>query len=287
MMDRMAGARIARAFAFFFFGLCLLPGMLHAQPYNEAYDIQDRFSLSIGVYEQTDHHTQINLDNTELGIGANIDLEDDLNVDKDTGRVFRLDGYYRFSRAHRIEWTWYDTERTGHTDTMETISLGGDLVDVRFGIAVDSLIQYGVLKLGYAWSFVNTESWEIDLGVGANFYRDRVKVTASTFTGLDTKVRRFEEQGDGPLPTASFGLRYKPGRWVLYWDYEVVSTELGKFSGRLRESTVGVEHNTWENVGFGLGVINSADFVETRDNGMEGEFDSDYRGWRLYLKTGF
>ncbi|HEX5055333.1 MAG TPA: hypothetical protein VFX02_02430 [Gammaproteobacteria bacterium] len=280
MKRTMAGARIALC------GLCTLPSMALAQPEYDGYAIPDRFSLGLGVYEQTDHRTQINLEDTELGIGANIDLEDDLNVEEDTGRVFRLDGYYRFSRAHRIEWTWYSTQRSGRAEILETVDIGG-VVEVRFGARVESLIEYGVFKLGYAWSFINTESWEANLGIGANFYRDRVQVTARTFSGLDTEVRRFEEEGDGPLPAASFGLRYMPGRWALYWDYDVVSTELGEFSGRLRESTIGVEHNTWEHAGFGLGVINSADFVETEDNGTEGEFDSEYRGWRLYLKTWF
>lgn len=254
---------------------------------QEGYDIGDRFSLSLGAYEQTDHRTLINLESVEFEAGGTVELEDDLNVEDSSGSVFRLDGHYRFSRAHRIEWTWYRTERTGHVEFFDEHVSIGDLLELRFGAAVDTEIEYGVLKLGYAGSFVNTESWEFSLGIGANFYRDRVNITSSVFTGLEADVTEYEEEGEGPLPTASFSARYKPGKWVLYWDYEVVTTELGDFSGRLRESIVGVEHNTWEHAGFGLGVINSGDFVETEDEGTEGEFDSEYRGWRFYLKTRF
>jgi hypothetical protein len=258
----------------------------HAQAV-EGVGIEDRFSLSLGAYEQTDHRTRINLQSIDLEIGGTVELEDDLNVADSTDPVFRLDGHYRFSRAHRIEWTWYRTERTGHVELFDEHIDIGDLVELRFGATVDTEIEYGVFKLGYAGSFINTESWEFSLGVGANFYRDRVNITARVFSGLEVDTREYEEEGEGPLPTASFSARYKPGPWVLYWDYEVVSTELGEFSGRLRESIIGIEHHTWEHAGFGLGVINSGDFVETEDDGTEGEFDSEYEGWRFYLKIYF
>jgi hypothetical protein len=250
-------------------------------------DIEDRFTLSLGAYEQTDHRTMINLESIAPGIGGSVGLEDDLKVEDATGAVLRLDGHYRFSRAHRIEWTWYSAQRTGYLELFDEHVDIGDLLDLRFGAAVDTVIEYGVFKLGYAWSFVNSESWEFNLGVGGNFYRDRVQITTRLYSGLDVDIREYEEEGEGPLPTAVFGARYKPGLWVWYWEYEVVAVEVGEFSGRLRESIIGIEHNTWEHAGFGLGVINSADFVETEDEGAGGEFDSEYRGWRLYLKTNF
>jgi hypothetical protein len=250
-------------------------------------NIADRFSLSVGAYAQNDHRTQINLEAIDLGIGGVVELEKDLNVEDGTGAVLRLDGHYRFKPAHRIEWTFYRTERKGHAELFDEHVNIGDLVELRFGSTIDTTIEYGVFKLGYAWSFVNTGPWELTLGVGGNFYRDRVAITARLYSGLEVDVREYKKEAEGPLPTVSFGARYKPGRWVWYWDYEVVSTELGDFSGRLRESIIGVEHNTWEHVGFGLGLINSADFVETEDEATEGEYDSEYEGWRLYLKTRF
>lgn len=258
-----------------------------AQTDYDTRHIEDRFSLSIGAYEQVDYQTKIRLSDDDLGIGAVLDLEDSLNVEKDTGTVLRLDGHYRFNRAHRVEWTWYGAERTGFVEIFdENISIGD--LDFRFGSNVESEIEFGVFKLGYAWSFVNTRSWELHAGAGLNFYRDRLKITRRLFTGQDVDVREFEEEGESPLPTVSFGVRYRPaGRWIAYWDYEVVAVELGDYSGRLQESLIGIEHNTWEHVGFGLGVVNSGDFVEMEDGDNTGEFDSDYQGWRVYLKTYF
>jgi hypothetical protein len=277
----MAAARVAAILSLF--GLSPL-----ARAQVDAGDnLPDRFSLSLGAYAQTDHRTQINLESVDLGIGDVVELEDDLNVEDSSGTVFRLDGYYRFTPAHRIEWTLYSAKRTGYVELFDEHVDIGDLVDLRFGATVDTVIEFGVFKLGYAWSFVNTRSWELNLGVGGNFYRDRVAITARLYSGLEVDVREFEEEGEGPLPAASFAARYKSGSWAWYWDYEVVSTELGDFSGRLRESIVGLEHHTWEHAGWGLGLINSGDFVETTDDGTEGEFDSEYEGWRLYLKTWF
>lgn len=246
----------------------------------------DRFSLSIGAYEQVDYQTRIRLSDGNLGVGAVLDVEDSLNVEEDTGAMLRLDGHYRFNRAHRLEWTWYGAERTGFVEIFdENISLGD--LDFRFGSNVESAIEFGVFKLGYAWSFVNSRSWELTAGAGLNFYRNRLKITRRLFTGQDVDVREFEEEGESPLPMVSFGARYRPNRWAVYWDYEVVAIELGDYSGRLQESLIGVEHHTWEHVGFGLGVVNSGDFVEMEDGGDTGEFDSDYQGWRVYLKTYF
>lgn len=278
-------ARTAFKTAWTLIALIAAPAVARAQSGYEGG--ADRLSLSLGAYEQIDYRTKIRLASGDLRIGAVFDLEDDLNVEQGSGAVFRLDGYYRFNRAHRIEWTWYRVRREGFAEIFdENVSIGD--LDFRFGSTVESELEFGVFKLGYAWSFVNAESYELYAGAGLNFYRDRVKFTTRLFSGLDVDVSEYEEEGDSPLPTAVLGLRYRPAaRWVAYWDYEVVAVELGDFSGRLQESTVGVEHRTWEHVGFGLGVLHAGDFVETEDAGDTGEFDSSYRGWRLYLKTWF
>jgi hypothetical protein len=285
MEVRFMHAVLAARVAAILFPLCL-PTLARAQT-DAGEIIADRFSLSLGVYAQTGHRTQINLESIDLEIGGVVELEDDLNVQDSSGGVFRLDGYYRFKPAHRIDWTFYRTERKGYAELFDEHVDIGDLVDLRFGSTIDTTLEYGVFKLGYAWSCVNTAAWELTLGVGGNFYRDRVQITTRLYSGLEVDVREYREEGAGPLPTASFGARYKSGPWVWYWDYEVVEVEVGDFSGRLRESIIGVEHNTWEHLGFGLGLINSGDFVETADEGAEGEFDSEYEGWRFYLKTWF
>lgn len=85
----------------------------------------DRASVNIGGFA-ADFKTDLRLSSDELGIGTKISLEDDLGMDSD--RVLaRIDGYYRFSRRHRIDYGLLDIERHGSTRVQRDLNVG-DLV---------------------------------------------------------------------------------------------------------------------------------------------------------------
>jgi hypothetical protein len=286
---RLCGFRRTRFFLQAAVGACVLCASsipLQAQPRYDG-GIEDRFALNPGGYEQFDNRTRIRMGSIDLGLGVILDLERNLNVEERTGAVFRLDGYYRFHRNHRIEWDFYSVEREGEAEVFgENIRIGD--LEFRFGSDVSTESEFGLFKLGYAWSFVHNRTYEFHVGAGLNFYRQRLRFFHRLTRPDGIDVSEYSVEGDAPLPTYSFGLRYRlPHRWVARLGYEVAALELGEYRGRFQETFLGLEHNTGEHIGFGLALTGAGNVIEAEDDRLIAEFDSRYRGGRLYLRTYF
>jgi hypothetical protein len=256
----------------------------HAQSRYDDHELNDRFRLDLSAYEQTSHDTKIRID-SDVGIGTVLDLEDRLNVDDNTGTVLRLDGHYRFNRAHRLDFAWYHADRKGDSDIFDQeVRIG----DKTFGVGsrITSETDFELFKLGYQWSFINVAPYEFYVGAGINVHRNDFKFVSQSVVGSETQVKEQEAKGSAPLPTVSFGMRYNlTQRFVLNWDYEAFAIKLGGYGGRFQESALSIEHNTWDHLGFGFGIINFNNSATADDGRFVGEFDSSYLGYKFYLKT--
>lgn len=258
-----------------------------AQARYDDHDIDDRWSLNLGGYDELNHKTIVRLDSKTRVLGTVLDMEDRLNLEEDTGTVSRLDGYYRISRAHRIAWSWYRVDRLGVSPLIDSQIQVGDRI-FQVGSIVSSESESEVFKLGYAWSFINVEPYEFYLGVGLNVHKSRLHFTNRLSAGQGAQLVEYEAEGTAPLPTLSFGMRYNlTDKWIANWKYEVFAINTGNYGGRFQESTLGIEHNTWNNVGLGFSVTNFSKSIDAEDGRYRGEFDSSYLGLQLYLKTYF
>jgi len=76
-------------------------------------DDDTKFSLSIGVF-LTDRNNTTRVDGTAGMDGSVVDLEADLGLDG-SDSVFRIDGYYRFNKKHRLDFSVFDLSRTAST----------------------------------------------------------------------------------------------------------------------------------------------------------------------------
>ncbi len=84
--------------------LLLAPAWAFAQS-----ELDDRFSLSLGAFF-TNRDTDTRLDSETLGKGTEIDFENDLGLDS-SDSVVRIDGHYRFSQKHRVNFSVFDLSR--------------------------------------------------------------------------------------------------------------------------------------------------------------------------------
>ena len=101
------------------------------------------------------------VDSELYGLGTKVELEDQLNVARNV-TVARLDGYYRFNRAHRLEWTYYSQDRSGTRARLnEDVSIGDVIIPATYSI--DTELDVNLAKVSYAWSFINTEPYEFFL----------------------------------------------------------------------------------------------------------------------------
>src|SRR5690606_10342602 len=203
-MSRKHGRRMAvSALLCQVIGLLAAPGPPHAQQRYDESPLRERVKLRLGGFDAENVSSTARIDHSSLGIGTLLELEKDLHVE-DSATVLRLDGHYRFSRAHRLEWAYYSMTREGTTGLSRDIRIGG--VEFPVGLAVDTELDVAVAEVAYVWSFINVEPYEFFLGAGLN-----VRDITLTATGIGLAAgteRRYDDGGTLPLPTVTFGGRY-------------------------------------------------------------------------------
>ena len=269
-------------------GLAAVSTAVADDRYDE-YPPAERFKLRIGGFVIDRFDTTARFDSTRFPIGTLIDLEEDFKVDS-SETVMRIDGFYRFNRRHRIDWTWYRSRRNGTSIAQQDFIIGDpDDPEGGFIIPKDSGIRaswnFDLLKVGYAWSFLNKRRYEMFIGTGLNIRNLDIDIAyqaaISTFSDSD----RFEGEGLIPLPTAVIGGRWNlTDKWQSIFRYELFMLQVGDYSGSQQDFQLLFEHSTFKHVGFGLG-INTVDInIRARDQKIRGEFDSRILGLLGYIK---
>lgn len=265
-------------------GLCVASEQASGQARYDDHPLRDRFKINLGGFETRDSSSAIRIDDRSLRLGTLLDLEDDLNVE-DSATVFRLDGYYRFNRAHRLEWTYYSLKRDGTAGLSRDIQIGN--VEFPLGFTIDTELDIRVAELGYVWSFINVEPYEFFLGAGLNV-RD-VGLTAVGTGLLAGTERSFDDSGTLPMPTVTLGGRYNVlDKLSLNFKMETFGIKFDQQSGRLQDTYFLAEYDITKNFGIGGGLnVYNLDLEFARDDDFSGELKSSYRGILVYFTGSF
>lgn len=249
----------------------------------------ERFKLRVGGFLVDRTDTTARFDSNRFPLGTLIDLEDDLNVDQ-TERVARLDGFYRFTNKHRIEWSYYTSRRSGEAVAEREFQIGdpdnllGGFV-IPKGARVDTQWNFDLFKVGYDYSFLNKARYEMFVGAGLNFRNLDFDISYQANIGSATVGDSIHTKEMLPLPTATIG-----GRWNLTrklqatFSYDLFFMEFDDYKGQYQELLLSLEHSTFKHVGFGgaidLGSLN----VRSDSDDYRGEFDYRMGGMFVYVK---
>ncbi len=276
-------------------GLALVVGAVFPVTASDNYDDYpptERFKIRFGAFFIGSFDTNIRFDSRTVPIGTVIALEDSFNVDS-SETVGRIDGFFRFNKRHRIDWTYYNSRREGHSIATQEAIIGDpddpDGMDViPIGAEVVTQWNFDLLKLGYAWSFLNKRDYEWYIGAGLNIQSVDVDIayTAQVTNTFSIEQDSVNTKANIPLPTASVGGRYQMSdKWQANMRYELFFLEIGDYGGSRQEFLLNFEHNTFKHVGFGVGLnLVNMDFQAKNDQ-MRGKFDSKLSGLLGYLKV--
>jgi len=238
----------------------------------------DRFSLSLGVFF-TDRNSTTRVDASSGTPGTNVDLERDLGLDT-SDSVFRVDGYYRFARKHRLDFSTFDLSRKATIVLQRDVDWNGTLFQI--SSSVDSDFDLTIYKAAYTWMFMQRDKGY--LGVTGGLY-------IADFTTRISAPALGEREGraaTAPLPV--FGLRGEYNfseKWSFRASGEVFLFEYGDYDGSLYDFYAGLDYRLFEHVAIGVG-INSVklDFGVTKEN-LTGDLDWRYDGGLLFFKFDF
>lgn len=260
---------------------------LRAQARYDGHELRDRFKLAVGGFHTSNTTTTLRIDSRRLALGTLLEVENRLNVqDSITGG--RLDGFYRFDRANRIEWTYYSQSRAGSKPLLdEELHIGDVVIPIDYSLTTQ--LDFNISKIGYAWSFVNTSTYELFLGAGLNVRDIRLKFRGEGLLAGQGDTRVFETREALPLPTFTAGLRYSIGdRWGVHFRAESFFLGVDENRGRMQDTYLLVEYDFSKNFGIGWGLnAYNVDLEMTLDEGRAGKIESSYLGFLLYLTARF
>lgn len=246
-------------------------------------DFPDRFKINFGAFFVTNIDTTVSLAKTAgaVGVGARVDFEDQLGLD-DSESVGRVDGYYRFGKKSRIDFSYWKIDRSDVRTVTEDISIGD--IDISINSTVRTSFDTETLKVAYGFSFYNTP--KVELGLLGGLHTTRMDLEIVDVTGAQS------EQADGPLPLPVFGfyIRYNISpRWRFIANSQFFALSFEDAEGSLSDLRFNIEHQTWKNAGFGFGFNRIAFNLESdnKSDDLRGTFDNVNDGFLMYAFATF
>ena len=192
-----------------------------------------------------------NIGVSKNGGGVNINLQDLFEMETTT-QVFRLDGYYRFTPKHAVEFSWYSINNSSQTEA--DIDFEWRDKNISATGALETFFNTDIYKVDYLYSFYHTP--EVELALSAGLHITTIEIG---FSGNYTSDNTADNSGEkakvtAPLPVVGFRLDYNitPALSVKYSvDYFFLT--VGGFSGALSDSLVTVDYRILRNFGIGVG----------------------------------
>jgi len=238
------------------------------------------FSIKLGGYVPlTD--TNIRIDGTGgLGLGTEIDFENDLNLDEEVFS-YRIDAQWRFFDRHRLNFSFFDLTRDATTVLGREITIDGTTFPVFSTIA--SEWGHKVYVASYTWSFLQTNKYEVGLNIGAHLTRLKLQVT-----GVGPLGGVFNADVEGitvPLPVLGLtgGYAFTP-KLVLKPAVGVFYLAIDDFEGSVVNIDLDLEYNAWKYIGFGVGYNYFRVNLDLEADKFHGSAQYQYHGVKFFLK---
>ena len=249
---------------------------------------KDRFNLSFGTYLMSfDTTAQLS---PEGGVGTAIDMEGVLGLD-DRRTDVRLDGYWRFSPRHRLDFGLFYDGRKG-TRTLDREIIWND-VTYDVGATIDSKFTTEYLKLAYRFAMVRDDRAEVGVSGGLATIRLAAELAGDgvvTENGVPSPVQFVREKTDvlAPVPVVGLYGSFVIREGVFFrGSLEFLSYSASGVSGAIADSRLAVDWYFTERWGVGLGLSRVRIKYEDEDGDPQVDLKSSFGGSLLYVTYSF
>lgn len=256
---------------------------MNAQSYEsrEGDSINPRFYLNSGFFFPN-IDTGLRIDSS-LGIGTEINLEDDLKLDENI-EVFKFGALVRVSPRSQLLAGFTAIDRSQSLSLEEDIEVG----DTIFYAGSNAKIKFDVNYFALTWrySFFNEKNWNAGLSFGA-----RVMDINTSFNALLNDDSYFVEEGI-IAPAVLFGVHgsaYLTPRLLARYSLEYLYLDIKGIDITVLESAATVSYFIFKNVGLGLGY--STNNYRLKNIPLSDDFDGKvifgFGGFNLFLTARF
>lgn len=252
-------------------GLAVIPVRAAAQLEEPA-----RFEYRIGGQAFSEFTSRVRLDSRTRGLGTQIRLEDDVNLEERVS-VARIDGFYNFNRRHYVWFAAYDVEREGTRNITRDIRFGEQTFTL--ATSVSTTFEETVSKVAYGFNALRRPRATLGPSLGLHVMRLRAALSVPGTTLVQ------EAATTAPLPVLGIRGNYQfASRWRLEGAFQWFDLDVADIDGLFTDFTVSVEHDTFERFGFGVGINNNLLDVESGDDDFRGRVDLSFRSVLVYFK---
>lgn len=251
-------------------------------------EVTDKWKINAGAMFVTNFETEMRLTPNNLPVSVQINTKEQLGMKSETG-VLRLDGYYRFTDTHSIDFSYFAVRSDGSKTINKDLEWDGDTISS--GATLTSHFNMNVYKINYVYSFYHNDKVELALSAGLHITSIDAGIGASgTITDKNgvtytTDSYSSAASATAPLPVVGFKGEYTvidKRLFVTYKaDYFVLNYET--FKGTLTSTALNVEYRFIEHVGVGIGYNANKISLQTKDGNAELDITNNLSGVQAYF----
>jgi len=235
---------------------------------------EDKAMIRLGGFFVRNYDTVVRVDSKKGPVGTFIKLDDTLGVE-DALDVLRIDGYYRFGFKHRVDFSWFRTNRSGTKILEKEFTFNGETFLI--GDEIHTNIDTNLFKASYAYSLYRVPELELGVSVGLHYVSHDMDI--NSISSLVSEDESFEL----PMPVAGFFFDYALMRKLsLQLQSETFLVNYSEVRGSMTDFNIGLEYRTSDNYAFGLAINRSVLDVEKDEEKKEISVNSAKTGYLLY-----
>ena len=244
-------------------------------------EVEDTFKIKLGAMFVTNFETEMQMASNRFPINATINTNDTLGLESDTN-VFRLDGYYRFTDVHSIDFSYFSVNSSGSKVANKDFEWNGQPVNA--GVTVNSYFNMDIYKLNYGYSFYHNEKVELMVSAGLHVTSIELGLQASANNLHPTPIDA-STSSTIPLPVLGFKGEYTIIDKKLFVEYksDYFALKYDNVKGNLISTALNVEYRIIDSVGLGLGYNVNRIHVEGDDGEKKFEVSNNLSGFVLNL----
>jgi len=245
--------------------------------------VHDKWKINVGTMFVTNFETDMQLSPKNIPLALKINTKDQLDMKSDTN-AFRLDGYYRFTDTHSMDFSYFSVNSDGKKVINKEIIWDGKTISA--GASIDSFFNMDIYKINYVYSFYHNEKVELSLTAGLHITSLDLGLGAQgTIDAVPSQKYTSGEAITVPLPVFGFKGEYTIIDETLFVNYraEYFYIEFDDYRGALVNSSMSIEYRFMQNIGIGTGFNVNKILVQMDDGSKKFEAENTLSGVMFYL----
>jgi len=262
------------------------PAYAQGEPEWRSWPMGERFAVNVGSFF-ANLDTKVRLDASDGSLGTGIDFEQDLGLD-DTQTRIMVGGYWRFFKKHRLDFSYFDLDRSGDSSSTVNISFGDQVFQA--DLPLNAFLDIEVFNLGYSYSILFDEKKELAVGLALSF-QDLTAGLQGTVAGQPLEVSE-SSSVLAPLPTFTGRFSYAiTPKWIVDTNigYFTIEVDSGgdELSGDIIAGNAGVRWQLLKHFHLGLMYQFFVVDVNTKGETKQLTVEYDYFGPVLFAGWSF